>query len=169
MSMPFPHGVTLFLGTDCDLAVTCLIEHTMLLAVQQKFASSLHSNWHSNISIVLTMCMWSGGARTIWTNLDGVKCALDLVCTFFVGSFYTVDLSQSRVGSFVYAHASDWFFFISLSHVTPCTVLVFFARHLLLYSLHWKSIEHLSNIYGQWKPFWVRHGQCHSAGFDSLV
>ena len=41
-------------------------------------------------------------------------CGLDLVYTLFVGSFYIVDLSQSRFGSFVYAYASDWFFsFIS--------------------------------------------------------
>ena len=41
---------------------------------------------------------------------------MDLVYTLFVGSFYTVDLSQSRFGSFVYAHASDWFFSF-LSHM----------------------------------------------------
>ena len=41
-------------------------------------------------------------------------CGLDLVYTLFVGSFYIVDLSQSRFGSVVYAYASDWFFsFIS--------------------------------------------------------
>ena len=43
-------------------------------------------------------------------------CGLDLVYTLFVGSFYTVDLSQSHFGSFVYAHASDWFFSF-LSHM----------------------------------------------------
>ena len=43
-------------------------------------------------------------------------CGLDLVYTLFVGSFYIVDLSQSRFGSFVYAHASDWFFSF-LSHM----------------------------------------------------
>ena len=52
-------------------------------------------------------------------SLLGVErkiCGLDLVYTLFVGSFYIVDLSQSRFGSFVYAHASDWFFSF-LSHM----------------------------------------------------
>ena len=43
-------------------------------------------------------------------------CGLDLVYTLFVGSFYIVDLSQSRFGSVVYAHTSEWFFSF-LSHM----------------------------------------------------
>ena len=46
-------------------------------------------------------------------------CGLDLVYTLFVGSFYTVDLSQSHFGSFVYAHASDWFFSLDLMFAPP--------------------------------------------------
>ena len=49
---------------------------------------------------------------------------MDLVYTLFVGSFYTVDLSQSRVGSFVYAHASDWFFSF-LSHMLLLVVFLY--------------------------------------------
>ena len=52
-------------------------------------------------------------------SLLGVErkiCGLDLVYTLFVGSFYTVDLSQSHFGYFVYAHASDWFVSV-LSHM----------------------------------------------------
>ena len=86
----------------------CNIAHyaapsAITLVSNLRFASSLYNRLHSNITIVLTMCMSSGVVRTIWTNLDGVKCALDLVYTLFVGSLYTVDLSQSRIGSCVYA------------------------------------------------------------------
>ena len=61
-------------------------------------------------------------------------CGLDLVYTLFVGSFYIVDLSQSRFGSFVYAHASDWFFSF-LSHMDLSCIrtldlrLLCFCRH----------------------------------------
>ena len=72
-------------------------------------------------------------------------CGLDLVYTLFVGSFYTVDLSQSRFGSFVYAHASDWFFsFIShmdLSCIRTLDLHLACFLHLLCWILvvfvHW--------------------------------
>ena len=52
----------------------------------------------------------------ILRRLEKKICWLGLVYTLFVGSFYTVDLLQSRFGSFVYVHASDWFFSF-LSHM----------------------------------------------------
>ena len=53
--------------------------------------------------------------------------ALDLVYTLFVGSLYTVDLSASLIGSFVYAtHFKD---------------LVVFTHNLLLFSIHARYIS----------------------------
>ena len=60
--------------------------------------------------------MHTGCRPDSFLGVERKICGLDLVYTLFVGSFYTVDLSQSHFGSFVYAHASDWFFSF-LSHM----------------------------------------------------
>ena len=60
--------------------------------------------------------MHTGCRPDSFLGVEREICGLDLVYTLFVGSFYTVDLSQSHFGSFVYAHASDWFFSF-LSHM----------------------------------------------------
>ena len=44
-----------------------------------------------------------GFGQIVCKKWERKRCGLDLVYTLFVGSFYTVDLSQSRVGSCVYA------------------------------------------------------------------
>ena len=93
-------------------------------------------------------------------SLLGVErkiCGLDLVYTLFVGSFYTVDLSQSHFGSFVYAHASDWFFSLDLMFAPPVLDLSCIRTldlhlacflHLLCWILdvfvHWIFISHVS-------------------------
>ena len=79
-------------------------------------------------------------------------CGLDLVYTLFVGSFYIVDLSQSRFGSFVYAYASDWFFsFIShmdLSCIRTLDLHLACFLQLLCWILvvfvHWIFMLHVS-------------------------
>ena len=58
-------------------------------------------------------------AHVVRLGVERKICGLDLVYTLFVGSFYTVDLSQSHFGSFVYAHASDWFFSLDLMLAPP--------------------------------------------------
>ena len=82
---------------------------------------------------------------------------MDLVYTLFVGSFYIVDLSQSRFWIFCVCPCIGLVLFISLSHVTPylsfLSALLYRSKHLacflhllcwiLVVFVHWIFIWHV--------------------------